>query len=71
MSDFTFIYSGDAPRLSVHVLEYEDGEEPRILVRAGMGAAINSGFDLPPEKALELAKALTRHANALLAKEPA
>jgi hypothetical protein len=66
----TYVY---APHFSVSVQEYDQKQEgvPLLLVRATCKATVSLGFDLTPENALELAEALTRHANNLLTKTEA
>jgi hypothetical protein len=61
----------DQEALSVNVIEYGHDGVPKLLVRAGMGAVISSGFDLDPQSAIQLSNALKRHALRLLQEVPA
>jgi hypothetical protein len=50
--------------LALSVIECDS----RVLISATMDARITAGFNLAPETALSFADALTRHANALIAR---
>jgi hypothetical protein len=56
----------------ITVQQYEHKDHGRfLLVRVGSKAVLTMGFDIQPDRALELAEALTKHARALIAKNEA
>jgi hypothetical protein len=65
----SYVYERD---YEITVQQYEHKDHGRfLLVRVGSKAVLSMGFDMQPERALELAEALTKHAKELIAKTEA
>jgi hypothetical protein len=65
----SYVYERD---YEITVQQYDNKDHGRfLLVRVGSKAVLSMGFDMQPDRALELAEALTKHAKALIAKNEA